>query len=63
MKVVIISGSPRKSGKTQILMKHIVEYTKSKNQEVKFINLSQEDVECYKGPEIEYNDQIGHARQ
>ena len=52
MKVVIISGSPRKSGKTQILMKHVVEYTKSKNQDVKFINLSQEDVECYKGPEI-----------
>jgi FMN reductase len=63
MKVVIISGSPRKSGKTQILMKHVVEYTKSKNQDVKFINLSQEDVECYKGPEIEYNDSTKNAAQ
>ena len=63
MKVVIISGSPRKLGKTQILMKHVVEYTKSKNQDVKFINLSQEDVECYKGPEIEYNDSTKNAAQ
>ncbi len=63
MKVVIISGSPRKLGKTQILMKHVVEYTKSKNQDVKFINLSQDDVECYKGPEIEYNDSTKNAAQ
>ncbi len=55
MKVVVISGSPRKNANTQILMKYVYEYTKTKNQDVKFINLSEGQVECYRGPEEEYN--------
>ena len=56
MKVVVISGSPRKNANTQVLMKYVFEYTKSKYQETKFINLSGGQIECYRGPNIEYNE-------
>ncbi len=56
MKVVVISGSPRKTANTQIIMKYVYEYTKSKNQDTKLINLSEDDIECYKGYDVEYND-------
>jgi NAD(P)H-dependent FMN reductase len=55
MKVVIISGSPRKNANTQIIMKYVFEYTQTKNMDTKFINLSEGLIECYKGPEEEYN--------
>lgn len=61
MKVVIISGSPRKNSNTQILMKYVYEYTKSKNQDTKFINLSEGQIECYRGPEEEYNEATKNA--
>ncbi|MBT8242206.1 MAG: NAD(P)H-dependent oxidoreductase [Nitrosopumilus sp.] len=56
MKVVVISGSPRKNANTQILMKYVFEYTKSKNQDTKLINLSDGQIEYYRGPDIEYNE-------
>ena len=56
MKIVVISGSPRKNANTQIIMKYVFEYAKLKNQDIKFINLSEDDIECYKGYDIEYND-------
>jgi NAD(P)H-dependent FMN reductase len=56
MKVVVISGSPRKNANTQIIMKYVYDYTKSKNQDTKFINLSEGQVECYKGYDEEYNE-------
>lgn len=56
MKIVVISGSPRKNANTQIIMKYVYEYAKSKNQDIKFINLSEDDVECYKGYDVEYNE-------
>lgn len=61
MKVVIISASPRKNSNTQILMKYVYEYTKSKNQDTKFINISEGQIECYKGPEEEYNEATKNA--
>ena len=61
MKVVIISGSPRKNGNTQVIMKYVFEYTKSKNVDTKLINLSDGQIECYKGPEEEYNEQTKNA--
>ena len=61
MKIVIISGSPRKNANTQIIMKYVFEYTKSKNQDTKFINLSDGQIECYRGPEEEYNEQTKNA--
>ena len=34
MKIVIISGSPRNNAKTQIMMKHVFEYTRSEERRV-----------------------------
>ena len=61
MKVVVISGSPRKEANTQIIMKYVYEYTKSKNQDTKLINLSDGQVECYRGPNEEYNEATKNA--
>jgi len=61
MKIVIISGSPRKVAKTQILMKYVYEYTKTKNQDTKLINLSDGNIECYKGFDEEYNEETKTA--
>ena len=55
MKVIVISGSPRKTANTQIMMKYIYEYTKSKNEETKFINLSEGGIDYYKGQDGEYS--------
>ena len=56
MKVVIISGSPRKTAKTQVVMKYVYDYAKSKNEDTKLINLSDGQIECYRGPDEEYNE-------
>jgi FMN reductase len=61
MKVVVISGSPRKNANTQVIMKYVFEYTKSKNADTKFINLSDGQIECYRGPEEEYNERTKNA--
>ena len=61
MKVVVISGSPRKNGNTQILMKYVYEYAKSKNADTKLINLSEGQIECYRGYEDEYNEATKNA--
>ena len=63
MKIVVISGSPRKNANTQVIMKYVYEYAKSKNADTKLINLSEEDVQCYKGPDVEYNDATRAAAQ
>ena len=63
MKVVIISGSPRKNANTEIMMKHVFEYTKQKDVDVKFINLSEGGFEYYRGflNEIDYNEKTLQA--
>jgi NAD(P)H-dependent FMN reductase len=61
MKVVVVSGSPRRNANTQLIMKYVVQYTKTKNVDVKFINLSDGQIECYRGPEEEYNDATKNA--
>ena len=61
MKVVVISASPRKNANTQLIMKHVFEYTESKDVDVKFINLSEGQIECYRGPEEEYNEATKNA--
>jgi NAD(P)H-dependent FMN reductase len=61
MKVVVISASPRKNANTQIVMKHVFDYTKSKDVDVKFINLSEGQIECYRGPEEKYNEATQNA--
>ena len=52
MKVIVISGSPRKSGMTSILMSYVLEYVKQKDVEVKFINLAEDGFECYRGDPV-----------
>ncbi len=55
MKVVVISASPRKIGKTQVLMKSVTEYINDlmldveRSLEVKFINLSDGGIDYYTG--------------
>ena len=61
MKVVVISASPRKKANTQLAMKFVFEYTKSKNVDVKFINLSEGQIECYRGPDEDYNEATKNA--
>jgi len=46
---VVISGSPRKNGKTPVLMKHVFGYVKQKNPDVKMINLSEGGIDYYMG--------------
>jgi len=61
VKIVVISGSPRETANTQIVMKYVYEYTKTKNPDTKFINLSEGQIECYKGYDVEYNDATKNA--
>ena len=46
---MVISGSPRKNGKTPVLMKHVFDYVKQKNPDVKLINLSEGGIDYYTG--------------
>jgi len=55
VKIVVISGSPRKTANTQIMMKYVYDYTKSKNQDVKFINLSESGIDYFRGPNENYS--------
>lgn len=55
MKIIVISGSPRKTANTQIMMKYVYDYTKSKNQDTKFINLSEGGIDYYHGPNENYS--------
>ncbi len=61
MKVVVISASPRKNANTQIAMKYVYEFTKTKKVDVKFIDLSGGQIECYRGPEENYNEATKNA--
>ena len=63
MKVVVISGSPRKNANTEIMMKHVFEYAKQKNADTKFINLSEGGFEYYRGflNEVNYNEKTLQA--
>ncbi len=56
MKVVVISGSPRKGANTEIMMRFVYEYAKTKNEETRFINLSENKIDCYYGPSEKYSD-------
>ncbi len=43
------------------MMKSVFEYTKTKNADTKFINLSEGKIECYRGPEEAYNEETKNA--
>ena len=59
-KILIISGSPRSNGKTQVLMKYIFEYVKQKNSDTKLINLSDGGIDYYVGTS-DYSDATKQA--
>ena len=61
MKVVVISGSPRENANTEIMMKHVVEYVKGKDVELKFVNLSEGGFEYYRGWVDDYNEKTLQA--
>ena len=48
-KIVISSGSPRKNGKTQVLMKFVSDHLKENNSDVKSINLAEGGIDYYTG--------------
>ena len=56
MRVVVISGSPRRGANTEIMMKYVYEYAKGKNEDTRLINLSEGQIECYRGFDVEYNE-------
>ncbi len=59
-KILIISGSPRSNGKTQVLMKFIFEYVKQKNSDTKLVNLSDGGIDYYDGTS-DYSDATKQA--
>jgi len=61
MKVVVISGSPRKGANTQVMMEYLYNYAKTKNADTKFIDLSTGGVECFRGPRENYNESTKQA--
>ena len=65
MKIVVISGSPRKNANTEVMMKYVFEYTKQKNTDTKFINLSEGGYEYYRGflNQVDYNEKTLQAAQ
>lgn len=56
MKVVVIAGSPRKTGNTQIMMDFAHQYARTKCDKVEYINLASGEIECYRGPDEQYNE-------
>lgn len=61
MKIVVISGSPRKTANTQIMMRYVYEYAKLKNENTKFINLSEDQIDYYAGLDLEYSETTKQA--
>ena len=61
MKIVVISGSPRKESNTQHMMKLVYDYTKTKNEDTKFINLSEGGIDYYRGYDVEYSESTKQA--
>ena len=56
MKVVVISGSPRKVANTQVMMQFVYDYTKTKNDNSIFIDLSKGGIDYYRGVNEKYSE-------
>lgn len=61
MKVVVVSGSPRRNGLTQVMMRHVYEYALSASHDVTFINPAVDAIECYRGYEHQYGEPTRQA--
>ena len=49
MKIVVISGSPRTGGNTEIMMQAVYDYIKKKEANVEFINLAKGGIDYFTG--------------
>lgn len=58
MRVVVISGSPRKNANTEAMMRYAYEYAVGKNgdTDTTFVNLSEGQIECFHGFDVEYGE-------
>lgn len=54
--VVVISGSPRPKAKTQIMMRHVYERCLASGCQAKFVNLSEDGFDYFRGHEAEYGE-------
>lgn len=63
MKIVVISGSPRKTANTQTMMRFAYDYAKSKNEDTKFINLSDGGIDYFRGHGENYSQTTTQAAQ
>lgn len=56
MKVVVISGTPRREGLTQVMMRHVYRNVQEAGHDVTFVNPADGTIECYRGPSHDYNE-------
>lgn len=58
MRVVVISGSPRRNANTEAMMRYVYEYAAGKNGDdgTAFVNLSEGQIECFHGFDVEYGE-------
>ena len=55
MKIAIVSGSPRKSSKTILVMNHAYNYLKNQSHQLDLIDLANKNIEMYRGFDVDYN--------
>lgn len=60
MRVVVISGSPRRNANTEAMMRYVYEYAMDRNggdgSATTFVNLSEGQIECFHGFDVEYGE-------
>lgn len=56
LNIAIVSGSPRSTSNTRIMMKFIYDHIKKKSQNTKFLDLSKVNIETYRGNDRSYNE-------
>lgn len=61
LNIIVISGSPRNISNTQIMMKYVYDYVKSKYNNTKFLNLSKVKIESYCGNDENYGEETKQA--
>ena len=55
MKIALISGSPRKSSKTILVINHAYNYLKNQSHQLDLIDLADKNIEMYRGVGVDYN--------
>ena len=65
MRMVVISGSPRRNANTETMMRYVYEYATDRNggDDTTFVNLSEGQVECFHGFDVEYGEATKSAAE